>query len=60
MSRAHTRADEQADTMTVRERFVMAALQGLLANPANTDFAHLPDLAVVYADATLEAMEGDK
>ena len=42
--------------LTVREEFVKAAMQGLLASPRLYRIADFPDLAVEVADRTLTAM----
>ncbi len=50
-----TNQNAPADTMTIRQRFVMAAMQGLCANPILCDVSEfaIAEQAVRHADATL-------
>jgi hypothetical protein len=56
-------ADQMFTGLTKREHFAGLALQGILANPdvdwAESAFEDIANDAVAYADALIEALNGD-
>ncbi len=48
------------DKLTVRDRFAMAALTGMIADPNGPDYRSVPKKAYEMADAMLEARKEKK